>query len=59
MRGLDATASRAPSTFPTRIRIAGSGVIDKPTFRLTDARVFGSGEAPHSPQDGENASRMP
>lgn len=43
----------------SQIRIAGSGVIDRPTFRIpgSQVRVFGDGEAPHSPQDGRNASR--
>lgn len=56
---LDGTANRAPKVSPSRIRIAGSGVIDRPTFRIpgSQVRVFGLGEAPHSPQDGRNASR--
>ena len=56
---LDVTANRAPRASPSRIRIAGSGVIDRPTFRIpgSQMRVFGLGEAPHSPQDGRNASR--
>ena len=59
---LDGTANRAPWASLSPIRIAGSGVIDRPTFRLPfpDARVGGDGNAevaPHSPQDGRNASR--
>ena len=56
---LDGTANRAPRASPSRIRIAGSGVIDRPTFRIpgSQMRAFGLGEVPHSPQDGRNASR--
>ena len=54
-----------PWASPSRIRIGGSGVIDRPTFRIPGSHVrAGLGElnweaplAPHSPQDGENASR--
>ena len=55
----DGTANRVPRASPSRIRIAGSGVIDRPTFRIpgSQMRVFGLGEAPHSPQDDGNASR--
>ena len=54
-----------PWAYTTRNRIAGSGVIDRPTFRLPGSHMrAGLGGldweaplAPHSPQDGENASR--
>ena len=54
-----------PWAHPSRNRIAGSGVIDRPTFRIPGSQMrAGLGgldlEAPldpHSPQDGENASR--
>ena len=60
---LDGTDNRAPSASPSRIRIAGSGVIDRPTFRLPFpyARVGGDGDsevAPFSVKDGVNASRI-
>lgn len=36
---LDGTASRAPRASPSRIRIAGSGVIDRPTFRIPGSQM--------------------
>ena len=54
-----------PCAYPTRIRIAGSGMIDRPIFRLPGSHMracLGWGKIglpPHSPQDDENASRSP
>ena len=41
-----------PWAHPTRIRIAGSGVIDRPTFRIpgSQMRACLGWEAPHSPR---------
>ena len=36
---LDGTANRAPRASPSRIRIAGSGVIDRPTFRIPGSQM--------------------
>ena len=45
-----------PWAYPTRIRIAGSGVIDRPTFRLpgSQMRAYLGWEKPHTrPVGGE------
>ena len=60
---LDGTDNRAPSASPSRIRIAGSGVIDRPTFRIPGSQMRAclgcekSRTSPNPPQDGRNASR--
>ena len=53
-----------PLTYPTRIRIAGSGVIDRPTFRLPGSQMRAWDSTPTRPalapsaaRDDENASR--
>ena len=46
----------APWAHPTRIRIAGSGVIDRPTFRIpgSQMRAYLGWEKPHTrPVGGE------
>ena len=63
---LDGTPNRAPRVSPSRNRIAGSCVIDRPTFRIPGSHIcaWDVGLFPpasevtlHSPQDGRNASR--
>ena len=53
-----------PCAYPTRIRIAGSGVIDRPTFRLPGSQMRAWDSIPTRPElaqssarDDENASR--
>ena len=48
---LDGTSNRAPRASPSRIRIAGSGVIDRPTFRIqgSQMRAYLGWEKPLTP----------
>ena len=53
-----------PWAYPTRIRIAGSGDMDRPTFRLPDSQMRAWNFIPTRPalalssaRDDENASR--
>ena len=50
-----------PWAYPTRIRIGGSGVIDRPTFRLPGSQMRASlgWKAPHSPCLRQEMTRMP
>ena len=53
-----------PCAYPTRIRIGGSGVIDRPTFRIPGSQMRAWDSIPTRPalalssaRDDENASR--
>lgn len=57
----DGTANRAPRASPSRIRIAGSGVIDRPTFRISGSQMRAclGWEKPHTPPTPHKMAGMP
>lgn len=59
--GMDGTGNRAPMASPSRIRIAGSGEIDRPTFRIPGSHVcaYLGWEKPLTPRTPHKMTRMP